>query len=145
MPDQKRQSLGQWVMLIMLKTIPFFSPKAVDFSLPMHSFGFLIWEKTNWKGASWGDEWNRLPLFSVLIYLLLFILNLLLKLFLVRPNLKWGTDHIHFFSSKSYKKLHCAFWLNISMYLKLGIHCTILACFLTYFWAVCLILCLGQI
>lgn len=44
-----------WVnelMLIMLKTILLF-PKAVDFSLPMHSFGFLVLgkKKKNRKGA----------------------------------------------------------------------------------------------
>lgn len=68
-------------MLIMLKTILLF-PKAVDSSLPMHSFGFLVWKETkNRKGARWGDEWDGLPLSSVLIYLLLFIMALLLKLF----------------------------------------------------------------
>lgn len=70
-----------WVnelMLIMWKTILLF-PKAVDVSLPMHSFGFFVWKK---KGARWGDERDGVPrFFSELIYLLLFITTLLLKLF----------------------------------------------------------------
>lgn len=66
-------------MLIMLKTIHLFR-KAVDFSLPMHSFRFLTGKK-NRKGASWGHERNGLLCFSVLIYLLLFIMTPLLKLF----------------------------------------------------------------
>lgn len=83
MPDQKRQSLGQWDDYVENNSS---FPKAVDISLSMHSFGFLVWKFfffLNGKGQRRG-EGAVLPLF----FLYLFIYCYLLWLFcwhFVRP------------------------------------------------------------
>lgn len=63
---------------------------------------FLVWkERKIEKGAKrWGAEWDATPPFSVLIYLLLFIMVLLLKLFRETKS-KEGRQIL-------IKKLHCA-------------------------------------
>lgn len=69
-----------WVnelMLINVEDNSFFSLEAVHFTLPMHSFGFF--KKKRW-GKARGQE-DKVPRFSVFIYLFIFIMALLLKLF----------------------------------------------------------------
>lgn len=105
MPDQKRQSLGQWADVDYVEDNSSF-PRGCGFQ----SSNALVWvpypyvEKKLRTGASWGDEWNGFPLFSVLIYLLLFIMTLLLKLFCKTKSRVGHRSE----SYKSYKKQHCA-------------------------------------
>lgn len=88
MPDQNRQSLGQWVNVDYVDDISSF-PKGCGLS--MHSFGFLVWKEI-WKRGKKVRGWKswHSP-FSVLIYLLLFIMVLLLKLF-YKTKSKGGTQ-----------------------------------------------------
>lgn len=64
MPDQKRQSLGQWLMLIVLKTSLLF-PKGCRFQ----SSNARIWvpclggKKVEKGQKGWGDEWDGVPPF----------------------------------------------------------------------------------
>lgn len=94
-----------WVNeLIVLKGNSSFSQRLWISVFQRTRFEFLVWKKRhkNRKGACYGgSEWNDLPLFSVLIYLLLFIKTLLLKLFC---ETKSRVGH----RSQSCKKLHCA-------------------------------------